>query len=493
MLLSAPTATLAAPKDRDAGAAPSVACDGAFRSDFEMFLAKGMERFPAIPALSIAVVHEDRPVVVTAHGWADREARHRASIATRFYIASSTKSFVALAFARLAERNAVSLDWTLAGLAPGIAFASGTNPDQVTLRHLLSHSHGLKGDALQFRLAYSGDWSESTLWRLLGSLTPNTKAPLGTFSYSNLGYNLAALLIEQRLNRSWQGIVEREVIAPLGLRETAARGLSSPADRALPYDGTQRLYLRKTDATMQSAGGMESSARDMAKWIAANLAAARGAARDLSAAMRGTHAAFVPTEASYGPFTRSQYGLGWYSGAYEGNQLFHSFGGFPGFRAHASFVPTQNLGVAAMSNDDGPGFWFVDIAAAYAYDWYRAGLDAANRMAETRMAELETKLAKSASSKKVRTPISLSRPSAVYIGRYCNADWGTIVVAPQAQDLSARMGALHAVLSGDGSDAVLAELVPGQRVRITFRVMDGRVAALEAFGATFLACDDAQT
>lgn len=452
-----------------------------------------MARFATIPALSIAVVHDDRPVVVTARGWANRQAQRRASPATRFYIASSTKSFVALALARLAEKNEIDLDWTLAQLAPDIQFPDGINPDKVTLRHLLSHSHGLKGDAMQFRLAYSGEWDEPTLWRLLGSLTPNTKAPLGTFAYSNLGYNVAAMLVERRLHRSWQKIVEREVIAPLHLGETAARGLARPADRALPYDGTRQLYLRKTDATMQSAGGMESSARDMASWVAANLAAERSASTGLSGAMRATHTAFVATNASYGPFVRTHYGLGWYSGPYEGRPLFHSFGGFTGFRAHVSFMPMQNLGVAAMSNDDGAGFWFVDIAAAYAYDWYGAGRDAANSKAEARMAELETRLGKATGIPAAIVPVPLLLPAEQYAGRFCNADWGTLIIAPHGQTLSAKMGALHAILVGDGTDVFVAELVPGQRTRIAFKAANGLVESLEAFGAAFLACGDADS
>ena len=490
MFACVPTVAVAetrASKGRRAFATSSTATDSAFRSDLEAFLDKGLARFPAIPALSMAIVHDEHAVVITARGWANRAAGLRASNDTRFYIASSTKSFVALALTRLDEKNDVDLDWTLAELAPDIRFADGTQPEKVSLRHLLSHSHGLKGDAMQFRLAYSGEWDEATLWRLLGSLTPNPKAPLGTFAYSNLGYNVAALLVERRLQQSWQRIVEREVIAPLRLLDTATRGLARPADRALPYDGTQQLYLRKSDATMQSAGGMESSAHDMARWVAANLAAERGRTAGLSAAMRATHAALVPANGSYGPFARTHYGLGWYSGPYESQQLFHSFGGFTGFRAHASFMPAQNLGVAAMSNDDGAGFWFVDIAAAYAYDWYGVGPHGAESRAEARMAELESRLSKAAVSSAPSAPSPLLLSAKLYAGRYCHADWGTVFVAHHGQNLSVRMGALRAILVGAGDNAFYAELVPGQRTRLSFRIMNGRVEGLEAFGVTFRA------
>lgn len=466
-----------------------IARDAAFRRDFMAFLTAGMNRFPSIPALSVAVVHGDGPVVIAALGSADREARRRADAVTRFYIASSTKSFVALALTRLAQKGEIDLDWTLASLAPEIAFAPGIEPDKITLRHLLSHSHGLSGDALQFRLAYSGEWDRPVLWRLLATMRANTKAPRGTFAYNNLGYNVAALLIERRLKRSWQDIVEQEVVAPLKLRDTAARGLARPANRAAPYDGATRLYLRKTDATMQSAGGLESSARDVASWVGANLAAQRGGTDAMSQAMRTTHAAFVPADGSFGPFARSGYGLGWYSGPYQSGTLFHSFGGFAGFRAHASFLPEQDLGVAVMSNDDGAGYWFVDIAAAYAYDWYRAGPEAARVAADARLVELDRRMADAAKTRPAVTVPALSMPSPAYAGRYCNAEWGTITVAAaKAGGLDLRMGVLRASATGDAPDVIRAELIPGQRSKFGFTIESKAVTGVTGFGAKFSRC-----
>lgn len=486
--LLALVAPLTVPPARAAVVASTTRQDAAFRRDFAAFLDAGMARYPALPALSVAVVRSDGPLLVSARGAADREAGRRAGPATRFYIASSTKSFVALALTRLAEKGAIDLDWTLAGLAPDVAFLPEVQADKVTLRHLLSHSHGLKADALQFRLAYSGDWDAATLWRLLGGMTANAKAPLGSFAYSNLGYNVATLLIERRLKQPWQALVEQEVVAPLRLRDTAARGLSAPADRAAPYDGMQRLYLRKTDATMQSAGGMESSARDMARWIAANLAAARDGEDVLASALRTTQRPAVPTRDDFGPFQRSGYGLGWYSGPYNTETLLHSFGGFAGFRSHASFLPSRDIGVALLTNDDGAGYWFVDIAAAYVYDWYRDGPAEAQAAADTRLAELDKRLDDAARKAPVAPPSTLSLAPDAYAGRYCSAAWGTVTVAATDGGLELRMGALKARARGEGTDVIRAELIPGQRSKISFRVAGEAVSALSAFGASFARC-----
>ena len=477
--MTAFAAAVAAPVTQAAASPTAVPDERAFAADFDRFIFASMARFPSVPALSVAVADADGAIYLRAFGEADRAHRRRATVDTRFYIASSTKSFVAVALARLAARKAIDLDWTLAELAPDIAWAPELHAEQITLRRLLSHSHGLRNDPLQFRLAYSGDYDRATLWRLLAHTSANPRAPLGSFAYSNLGYNIATLLIERRLGRPWQAIVEAEVFAPLGLHASAARGLARiGVARALPYDGFTPLYLVKSDATMQSAGGIESSARDMATWVEANIAAERGRGL-LAAALVETHRRFVATDGSYGPFARTGYGLGWYSGPYHGATLYHAFGGFTGARAHVSFMPDIGLGVAVMSNDDGIGYRLVDIVAAYAYDWHREGAAAAARDAGTRLAAL-----KPPEGAAPAAPLSLSRPLPAFAGRFCNDEWGTIAIAPRDGRLRVTMGRLHALAEGGGGgDVARVALIPGERV--TMRLAPD---AVTAFGARFQRC-----
>ena len=255
------------------------------------------------------------------------------------------QSFVALAFARLAAEGRIELDWTLAELAPDIAFPPEVRAREVTLRHLLSHSHGLVVPGIEFRLAYSGQHDRATLWRLLRGARPNPRAPLGSFHYGNLGYNVAAMLIERRLGRRWQDLLDELVLRPMRLNETFAQGLArSRAPRAAPYaslapGGPERLRLAKTDAIC-NAGGHVFQRQRHGIWVALQLAA--------NAIRPGWRFPPASSPARTGrsrarscarPFARTGYGLGWYSGDYRGETLYHSFGSFSGARAHTSFCP----------------------------------------------------------------------------------------------------------------------------------------------------------
>jgi len=469
-----------------------------FLADFDGWLSAALRRLPTVPGLSVAVARGRGLIFAAGYGLADRERRVTADPHIGFYIASSTKSFVALAFARLAAEGRIDLGASMAALAPDVGFAAEVRAREVTLRHLLSHSHGLVSEGMEFRLAYSGEHDPATLWRLLGRLKPNPKAPLGTFDYSNLGYNVAALLIERKLGRSWQALLEETVLRPLGLRETLARGVGrSPVALAAPYAGTEPLYLAKTDANMQSAGGMYASAADMAGWLALHLATERGGRRLAypPAPVRTTHAPAVAVGQTFGPFARAAYGLGWYSGPYRGATLYHSFGSYTGARAHTSFLPARDLGVAILANDQDAGFQLVDIAAAYAYDWFLIGPEAAARAAEEMLARLESAeqrlLAGRAADRARRAARAwrLSLPRAAYRGRYCNADWGTIEIGVAGDALTARMGLLHAVAEPfTAEDSARVELIPLEGEVLQFVVKDGAVEAVRAKGAVFARC-----
>ncbi|HEV2816346.1 MAG TPA: serine hydrolase [Allosphingosinicella sp.] len=495
---TAGTAVPASAPARQAAPRPLSEQEQRFAADFDAFLASAAARLPDVPSIAVAVARGDRPIYLRAVGSADLAARRPATPDTLYYIASSTKSFLGLAFAALDARGEIDLDWTLAELAPDISFAPELQADRVTLRHLLSHTHGLSCYPIVFRLAFTGEHDPATLWRLLRGLRQNREAPLGTYRYTNLGYNVAAMLVERRLHRRWQDIVDREVLAPLGMAHSLTQNVARARRQlafAAPYTtmvaaGTAPVYLVKEDDTMQSAGGMFASARDLARWVQVQLAAERGTAagRLPAAVIAATHRPIGTMDDRSEMFRRTGYGLGWYSGDHIGHTLYHSFGGFPGARAHVSFMPGRDLGVVALSNDDGAGAILADVVAAYAYSWFAEGPAAANAagnaLIERVVGQLGQRRARIAAARaeQAARPWRLSLPAAAYAGRYCNAELGTITISERNGHPAMAMGRLRAEGGPfDQPDAVRMEPIPGEGWVMRFEIRDGAPAALTAF------------
>lgn len=499
LLLAAAGLALAATAAAAQPARPAPAAAGAdvrhFAADFDAFLSGAVARFPDLPSLSVVVTRRGGTVYARSFGHADLATGRAATPDTLYYIASSTKSFLGLAMAQLAARGEIDLDWTLAELAPDVHFSPDIHADRVTLRHLLSHTHGLTGTGIEFRLAYSGEHDPATLWRQLADLEPNRQAPLGTYRYTNLGFNIAAMLVERRLHRRWQDIVDREVLAPLGMTHSLTQGTDRARRRlpfALPYttmtpSGAAPVYLLKHDDTMQSSGGMFASANDIGRFLRAQLNAesGRGTGPLSAATIAGTHVPVGHMDEHRDLFPGSGYGLGWYSGLFGGATVYFSFGGFPGARSHMSFMPAHDLGVAALTNDDGVGAILADLAARYAYAWFAQGRAAAEAEGAQWLGRIEQEFARrrsamaAARAEQAARPWRLSQPIAAYTGRYCSARYGTIVISDHGGRPAMAMGRLHADAGPfDRPETVRMEAIPGEGRLLSFTLENGRAMAL---------------
>ncbi len=140
------------------------------------------------PGLSIAVVRGSEILYLKGFGYADRESRRPVTNDTQFYIASTTKSFTALAASLLAERGEIDLDASVNRYLPSVAWHPSLSPASITLRNLLTMTHGIRpGGPVDLRTAYTGEFTHADLLRLLADHPP---AEAGrAFRYSNLGYN----------------------------------------------------------------------------------------------------------------------------------------------------------------------------------------------------------------------------------------------------------------------------------------------------------------
>jgi hypothetical protein len=271
---------------------------------------------------------------------------------------------------------------------------------------------------------------------------------------------------------------------------------------AAPYfglgpNGPERITLVKTDRIMHSAGGMFSTAEDMARWLSLQLAAEKGVPRlpIPAATVAASHRPGATLDESFGPFGRSGYGYGWYSGMYRGAPQYHSFGGFSGARAHVSFMPSKDVGVSIITNDEGAGFMFVDIAAAYVYDWFMEGAAVAAARGNEAVEKLATEAGRRAQAvaaeraARASRPWQLTLPLAAYAGRYCSPEHGTVEVTAEGERMRVRMGLMSSVAEPFTEvDSVRVELRPNNGTALQFTTDGNRAYALRAFNTAFTRC-----
>lgn len=478
---------------------------GQTRADFpiamDAFARKALTRTEAVPGMAVTVVDRQGAVFTAGYGVADIETGEAVTTDTRFYIASATKSVTALAIAAMAQRGEVDLDAPLSRVSPTSGVPSEI-ANRITLTDLLSHRSGVDNGAIAFRAAFSGDWTPERMWRLTDQTRPREGGGYGAFAYSNAGYNLATVLLEHERGRDWRALVQDEVLGPLGMTRTnafidEARRDGSPVAAGhlgLVAGHPERSPLQKVDATMQSAGGLISTADDMAIWLEAQISDGRVAGRQVLPAglTVSTHTSRVAQETTFGDYVRTGYGLGWQVGRYRDDALIHHFGNFSGSRAHVSFMPERALGVAVMVNEDAVAGELADLVANYAYDWF-AGLPDLEAVYEAKLADLETRRdrrrAGLAAGREARAqrPRTLSLPDAAYVGDYLSPAYGTMTVRAADERLVLSIGVQSAIAENyTDPESLRVELTPLAGEVVSFTIgADGRPASLVYDGEIF--------
>lgn len=446
-----------------------------------------------LPGASVAIVHEDTLVFASGFGVADVDTGAPFSATTPTYIASGSKAFLGLVIADLAEKGELDLHAPVGSTYLGDldqgklgAFAS------VTLHELLTHTHGINGDAISFRTAYTGDMSAELFWQIASQLPAEEDG--NAFNYSNFGYVAAGYVLQRHLGLPWQDIVDQYVFEELGMHHSTARVSDlMEMEFAKPhiwYGETRRIPLYKRDASMHAAGGHFSTAEDMSRWLIANMNAGEvdGVQTVHSRAVKTILRPQAKLERQFFEYNRYAHGYGWYHARYGDEILYHHFGSFAGYRAHISFMPEHDLGVVVLSNDlSRPSLNLPDLIANYVYDTALGG-DAVEEVYAARLTELDELLAPIRGRALPVRATNAPDDIAPYQGDFTHPTWGKVSMLNRDGALVMRWGQSENAptwTTRDGTDYLRVEVAGrGYLLRPSFDD-DGRVATYTFQDVTF--------
>jgi len=164
--------------------------------------------------------------------------------ATRFRIGSVSKPVTSVAAHLLAERQELDLDARVLDLLNDVEIPADIDArwQDITMRHLLSHRAGFSSDPMfnnidvASALDIEGPASARDILRYMLA-RPLDYEPGQGYDYSNFGFALAGLVIEDVSGVEYQEFVRSEVFAPMGI-DHIVPGYSRLEDRHLgeaPY------------------------------------------------------------------------------------------------------------------------------------------------------------------------------------------------------------------------------------------------------------------
>ncbi len=254
--------------------------DGAQRAELKTYidgLVAGLQREHGLSALTISVVKDNALWMAQGYGLADvASARPAVADTSLFRIGSVSKTFIWTAVMMLVERGQIDLDADVNRYLKSVRIAEAFGVP-VTLRQLMHHRAGFE-DSL--RLFAVSDDDPRTLADLLKEQQPaRVYAPGLRTSYSNWGSSLAAQIVADVTGEPYGDFLRREILDPLGMRSTtfvppSKLEAAERANLATGYKqgrGALALQGYMQIGAYWPAGGIASTATDMARWMRLHL------------------------------------------------------------------------------------------------------------------------------------------------------------------------------------------------------------------------------
>lgn len=425
--------------------------------DFDAFVARVQKEFD-VPGVAVAIVKDGEVVLAKGYGVRELGKSEPVDARTLFAIASNTKAFTAAGLAMLMDEDKVAWDDRVTERLPWFKLSDPYVTHEMTVRDLLTHRSGLALGAGDLLFWPTTDFTTREVVERL-RFVPLATSFRANYAYDNILYAAAGLVIEEVSGKKWGDFMRERIFVPVGMTDTLAncQDLPSGANAATGHAKYDFRDLKPVPPlawdNASAAGGIYSSAQDMAKWVRVQLAGGKlpagpdGRAGVLFKEARQKEMWSLVTPMMIGEpkvealkVTRPNfrgYGLGWDLSDYRGRKVVSHTGGWPGQVSKVALVPALGLGVVVLTNaESGAAFQAVSWRVLDAYlsapvtDWVAAYAEFV-RSAATGADESWAKhvAARAAASKP-------SLPLAKYAGTYRDVWRGDVLLTERAGRLA---------------------------------------------------------
>jgi CubicO group peptidase (beta-lactamase class C family) len=304
-----------------------------------------------LPGLALGIVHGDRVVHLQGFGTADASGRP-VTPQTPFILASTTKSFTALAIMQLVEAGKVNLDAPVQRYLPWFHLADPAASAGITVRHLLNQTSGLADPSDSLTTGDDSDAALEHAVRALGTVAP-IHPPGQGFRYANVNYTILGLIVQTVAGQPYEDYMRQHVLAPLGMTNSYTSPLEARrhglATGHRYWFGRPVAFQLPYNRAAAPAGYLSASAEAMSRYLIAHLNAGRsGAARVLSPA--GIAQLHRPAAKIIGPDRDIAYAMGWYVEHANGTSLLWHPGNAVSFHADIMLAPQARWGVVVLAN-----------------------------------------------------------------------------------------------------------------------------------------------
>jgi CubicO group peptidase (beta-lactamase class C family) len=325
-------------------------------ADLAGTISSALHRWPAV-GLAVAVISGGAPARFFGHGVADVATGRQIEEDTVFRVGSLTKTMTAVAVMQLCDAGAIDLDAPANDYLRAFRLvAEDPSFGPPTVRHLLTHTAGVGywrrlSDLVLHPASGSGVNARSLvpLAEYYRDGLPYDVEPGTRWAYSNHGFAALGEIVEDVSGEPLGRYLRDHLFVPLGMEHTGFVPDEAGSDVATGYKLGRHgpVAVVHREVPTPGGGGLYSTARDMARYLAALVGGGanehgRVLAADTVAAMFRPH--FRPDHRVPGM------GLGFEPHVEHGRVLVCKGGTLAGFLSAVALVPEEQVGVVALTN-----------------------------------------------------------------------------------------------------------------------------------------------
>jgi CubicO group peptidase (beta-lactamase class C family) len=310
--------------------------------EFDSYIKAVQEQFD-VPGIAVSIVKNGQVILEKGYGVEKNDLRTAVDDKTLFGIASNTKAFTAIALAQLVEDGKLEWDKPIVHYVSWLRLFDSIATNGFSIRDLLAHRSGLGYGAGNLLLWPTTTYTRKQIVRRIRYIPPAADFR-SAYGYNNLLYVAAGELIESVIGLSWEEFVTRRIFNKVGMSSSSIRGAKSS-------------FKNLND---NPAGGINSSAEDMAKWMICLLDSGRisgnstlyssSTARELWTPVTPILVKDEDPELWPSKPTRRDYALGFIVKDYRGKKLVGHTGTLNGFVSRIAMIPEMKLGVTVLTN-----------------------------------------------------------------------------------------------------------------------------------------------
>jgi serine-type D-Ala-D-Ala carboxypeptidase/endopeptidase len=326
--------------------AHTVSAEGMPSDDsIEMILRDRVDLYKKSVGIVVGMV-DRRGRKIVAYGKRDLEGDTEVGANTVFEIGSVSKVFTGTLLADAMKRGELRLEDPVSRFLPESVTVPSKDGKEITLLDLATHRSGLPRMPTNFKPADPqnpyADYTVENMYEFLSGYSL-TRSVGEAFDYSNLGVGLLGHVLALNAGVDYETLVLNRIFRPLGMESTVIQLTPDLHKRLAAGHTAMRQPTPNWDIpTFAGAGAIRSTAEDMLRFLAANMALVETDLRDV---MDEAHSARLPAGRP-----EMEIGFGWLIHKKHESEIVWHNGGTGGYHSFVGWDRKTGLGVVVLSN-----------------------------------------------------------------------------------------------------------------------------------------------